>query len=181
MLLIIIVLITFAFAPWWFIILAAAGFALFFVKADADISTLIAHKLYSKPDNSKCYEGKTVLVTGASSGIGEAMCYELAKKGAKLVLCARREGELRRVRQACANADRHVVLPLDLAATDTHKVVAQDAIAKAGGRIDVVIQNAGRSSRGLVEDVVLTVDEDQLQLNVIGTISFTKALLPLTT
>ncbi|MEZ4683450.1 MAG: SDR family NAD(P)-dependent oxidoreductase, partial [Caldilineaceae bacterium] len=58
--------------------------------------------------------GKVAWVTGASSGIGEALVRALAAAGARLVLSARRVDALERVRTACANADQHLVLPFDL-------------------------------------------------------------------
>uniref|UniRef100_A0A0G4HI01 Ketoreductase domain-containing protein n=1 Tax=Chromera velia CCMP2878 TaxID=1169474 RepID=A0A0G4HI01_9ALVE len=183
MLLVITAIFILFFAPLWLTFLLAVGVAIFLLRADADLCTLIAHQMMIQKKKSPIsypqqFVGKTVLVTGASSGLGEYLCYELAKQGAKLVLCARRETELQRVRQGCANSDKHVTVVLDLSDTDSHKKIAADAIEKAGGRIDVCVQNAGRSARGLVEDVLLKVDQDQLHLNTIGTISLTKAFLP---
>ncbi len=68
---------------------------------------------------------QVIWITGASSGIGEAVASEYARYGAKLVLSARRREELERVRAGLVNADEHLVLPLDL--TD------QDAILAVGG------------------------------------------------
>jgi len=60
------------------------------------------------------YNGKVVWITGASSGIGEALAYALAATGAKLVLSARNEKRLDEVRLGCPSPDSHLVLPLDL-------------------------------------------------------------------
>ena len=60
------------------------------------------------------FRDKVVWVTGASSGIGEATAVAFSHEGAQLILSARRAEELQRVRQQCANPERHRVLPLDL-------------------------------------------------------------------
>ncbi|HMC22558.1 MAG TPA: SDR family NAD(P)-dependent oxidoreductase, partial [Thermoanaerobaculia bacterium] len=59
------------------------------------------------------FRDQVVWVTGASSGIGEAVAVAFSREGAKLVLSARNVAELERVRQACAGSG-HRVLPLDL-------------------------------------------------------------------
>ncbi|MBL4570167.1 MAG: SDR family NAD(P)-dependent oxidoreductase, partial [Alcanivorax sp.] len=64
---------------------------------------------------SETLAGKVVWITGASSGIGESVAKEYARRGATLVLSARREAELERVRDGLVNGDDHLVLPLDLA------------------------------------------------------------------
>lgn len=68
------------------------------VFSDADLTLTLATKMGKQPSELR---GRVVWVTGASSGIGEKLAYELAKVGAKLVLSARREGELERVKAKC--------------------------------------------------------------------------------
>ena len=60
------------------------------------------------------FSGQVVWITGASSGIGEALARDFARAGARLVLSSRRSDELERVRRTCERPDEHVVVPLDL-------------------------------------------------------------------
>lgn len=118
-----------------------------------------------------------VWVTGASSGIGEGLATELSKAGARLIISARRQEELERVKATCAHPDQVTVLPLDLA--DTASMADKVAQAKAAyGRIDVLINNGGISQRDLAINTSLSVDERLLQVNYLGTVALTKAVLP---
>ena len=89
------------------------------------------------------YAGKTVLLTGASGGIGEAMARRLAPMGTRLLLAARSRGKLDAlatdVRQAGSDA---VVLPVDLATGEGVRALA-DAVLESGHRVDVLVNNAG--------------------------------------
>jgi dehydrogenase/reductase SDR family member 7B len=124
------------------------------------------------------WQQQRVVVTGASSGIGRALALELAARGARLVLAARREQALQAVHAACANPERHQVITLDLedAASLAEKAVAIETLA--GGGIDVLINNAGLSLRGLASDTAVAVDRRIMEVNYFGPIALTKALLP---
>src|SRR3546814_16594839 len=78
--------------------------------------------------------GKTVWITGASSGIGAAMALLASTRGARRVLTARRRAELERVRAACPHPQAIAVLPLDL--TQFHAAVARKSVV-AGKRVSV--------------------------------------------
>ena len=127
------------------------------------------------------YEDKTVWITGASSGIGEALAKAFAAEGAKLVLSARRESELARVRNACiernpAQTD-HLVLPLDI--TDYPRLPeAVAAVTERFGRIDVLINNAGISQRSLCVDTEMDVYRQLMEVDVLGQIALTREVLP---
>lgn len=123
------------------------------------------------------FADKVVWITGASSGIGEALAIELAKQGASLIISARREDELKRVKEACPNRDKIHILPLDLALHDTFRERTDKAISLFG-RIDVMVHNAGISQRSLAKDTAPDVDRRLMEVNYLGTVALTKALLP---
>lgn len=120
---------------------------------------------------------KVVLLTGASSGIGEALAYELARKGSKLILAARRQEELERVRSGCHQKEQIQILLLDLADASAIEQKARTAEALFG-HIDVLIHCGGVSQRDRVINTKLDVDRRLMEVNYFGTIALTKALLP---
>ena len=121
--------------------------------------------------------GKVVWITGASSGIGEAVAKEYARRGATLVLSARREAELQRVREGLVNSEDHLVLPLDLADSSAMPA-AVEAVRNRFDRLDQVIHNGGISQRSLVADTDLEVDRRIMEVNFFGAVALTKAVLP---
>jgi short-subunit dehydrogenase len=119
---------------------------------------------------------KVVWITGASSGIGEALAISASRRGARLVLTSRREAELQRVKGLCADPAKVAVLPLDLTAFD-----ASDATAKAAaffGPVDILVNNAGWSQRGLVADTDISVYRKLLELDFFAPVALTRAVLP---
>ncbi|MGB1465337.1 MAG: SDR family NAD(P)-dependent oxidoreductase, partial [Alcanivorax nanhaiticus] len=127
---------------------------------------------------SKSLAGNVVWITGASSGIGEAVAKSFARRGARLVLSARREEELERVREGLVNAEEHFILPLDLADSDAMPA-AVEAVKGKFGQVDQVVHNGGISQRSLVADTDLSVDRRIMEVNFFGTVALTKAVLPL--
>lgn len=122
---------------------------------------------------------KVVWITGASSGLGEAMAYALAKCGAKLILSARRKDELERVKGNCiASSQQNIrILPFDLASHETIKLSAEAAL-QFFGEIDILINNGGISQRSFAKDTSMNVDRRIMEVNFFGTVGVTKALLP---
>ena len=122
---------------------------------------------------------KVVWITGASSGIGEALTYEMAKTGAKLILSARRKKELERVKGNCeATAQPNIrILPLDVTETSTLGLHTEAAI-QLFGHVDVLVNNSGISQRSFVKDTLLEVDRKLMEVNYFGAITLTKLLLP---
>lgn len=123
------------------------------------------------------FSGKVVWITGASSGIGEALAYACSKEGAKLVLSARREAELERVKQQCTDPGSVLVLPLDLADHDSMPANIEVALSHFGG-VDIMVHNAGLSQRSLVIETSVDVDRKLMEVDYLGTVALTKALLP---
>jgi short-subunit dehydrogenase len=117
-----------------------------------------------------------VWITGASSGIGEALAYRYARAGATLVLSSRRETELQRVAAACGEVPIHIV-PLDLSRPDTMADPAARTIAGAGG-IDVMVHCGGIGQRATAIDTAYAVDDLMMRTNYLGPVALTKALLP---
>lgn len=116
-------------------------------------------------------------ITGASSGIGEALALDLARRGANLVLSARREDRLEEVRKRCPDPARVALLPLDVSDTEHASEHVRGALG-AFGRVDVMVHNAGVAQRGGVIDTPLEVDRRIMEVNYFGVVALTKALLP---
>jgi dehydrogenase/reductase SDR family member 7B len=123
------------------------------------------------------FSDKVAWLTGASSGIGEALAPLLAARGASLVLSARRGDELRRVQATCANADRHVVLPLDISKPATLEPAVQAVLGRFG-RVDVLVHCAGISQRANAVETRMDVDRRIMEVNYFGPVALTKQVLP---
>jgi len=121
--------------------------------------------------------GQVVWITGASSGIGEALAQAFAADGARVVLTARREAELERVRQALPEPDRHHVQVLDMADADALPA-AVDAVLAACGQIDVLVNNAGMTQRSLVHETSMETIRRIMEVDYFGVVGLTKAVLP---
>ena len=120
--------------------------------------------------------GKVIWITGASSGIGEALAYALASKKAKLILSGRNLEVLEQVKEKCNSADV-VLLPFDLSHFDLSKSTVSKAL-QFFGSIDVLINNGGISQRSLIAETDFEVDKKLIAVDYLGTVALTKALLP---
>lgn len=114
---------------------------------------------------------KRVFITGASSGLGEALARRYAEQGAVLGLVARREPQLRELAAQLPNGQRHRIYPLDVTDAAALRAAAEDFIAANDG-VDVVIANAG-ISRGTLTEISedLAVFERILATNVSATVA----------
>ncbi|MBR5197210.1 MAG: SDR family oxidoreductase [Alistipes sp.] len=120
---------------------------------------------------------KRIVITGASSGIGEAMAREYAKMGAKVVMAARRSEELERIAADIRNAGGSVAFAAcDVTKEEECKHLMEVAVEAFGG-IDVLICNAGLSMRALFDDCDLKVLHRLMDVNFWGTVNCTKYAL----
>jgi dehydrogenase/reductase SDR family protein 7B len=123
-------------------------------------------------------ENKTIWITGASSGIGLELCRQLAGKGARIVLSARRRDALIEIAESLPGGmERHWVVPLDLADADKLVDAVQSQLPEIGA-VHVLINNAGISQRSLFIDTDLAVYRQLMEVNYLGSVAMTKALLP---
>ncbi|MES2811970.1 MAG: SDR family oxidoreductase [Bacteroidota bacterium] len=118
---------------------------------------------------------RIVWITGASSGIGEGLAYELAKKNCKLILSGRNISELERVKANCNTTTE--MLPFDLSDFDNAKENVAKAIA-IFGKIDVLVNNGGISQRSLIVETDFAVDKKLIEVDYLAVVALTKALLP---
>ncbi len=131
-------------------------------------------------DTSSPLAGRTVLVTGASSGIGEATALAVARRGATVLLVARRTDQLDRVRAAVeADGGRAAAYACDLTDGDSVDALVERVLAEHGA-VDYLVNNAGRSIR---RSLHLTYDrfhdfERTMAVNYFGPVRLTMGLLP---
>lgn len=121
---------------------------------------------------------KTIVITGASSGVGKAMALELAQHGAKLVLAARRQDALDELVSECDELGAiAIAVPTDMRSVEGIKQLAMKAHA-FGGAIDVWINNAGVLAMGPLEQIPAEVNEDVIKTNLLGYMHSAAAVLP---
>ena len=154
------------------------------------------------------YRGKVIWITGASSGIGEALAHALHKKGVKLILSARRVDELERVKSECLKGDTGTKATGTTRATDkkatntgaksTDKNPAQNSIAilpldlsqpdtfvekttqaiNAFGHVDMLINNGGMGQRAKAIEAQMDTIRRVMEVNFFGTVGLTQAIAP---
>jgi NADP-dependent 3-hydroxy acid dehydrogenase YdfG len=123
-------------------------------------------------------DGTVALVTGASSGIGEATAKQLAGLGAHVALAARREDRLKDLQAEIENAGgRALLLPADMTRRDDAEGVVRETVEEFG-RLDILINNAGVMLLGPVLDAPVEEWERMVELNVLGLLYCAKAAIP---
>ncbi len=124
------------------------------------------------------FKNKVIWITGASSGIGEAVAYKMNQLGAKLIISSRNSESLYKVKANCKGnpLDIHV-LPLDL--KNTEDLPEKSAAAqKIYGHIDMIIHSGGVSQRSLAIETDISVARKIMDINFWGTVALTQSTLP---
>ncbi len=121
------------------------------------------------------FAGKTAWVTGASSGIGEALAMGLAARGANIILSGRRVEELQRVAKSAAGET--LVLPFEATDYDALPGVVSRALEWRGG-VDILINNAGVSQRSLALDTSFDVYRRMMEIDFFAPVRLTQLVLP---
>ncbi len=126
----------------------------------------------------KNLKNKTIWITGASSGIGEALAIALSREEARLVLSARNRKNLESVQKAClVHTSYCMVQPFDISETSQLDVIVKNVMEQVG-EIDILINNAGRSQRSLAIETPPNIDRVIMEVNFFGVIELTKLVLP---
>jgi short-subunit dehydrogenase len=142
---------------------------------------MIHHSSFFKSksnNNGQEVNGKTVVITGASSGAGRAIALEFARMGAGIVLAARREQALAEVADECNNLGGKAITVV----TDVTDPVAMKSLAQAAldfsGKIDVWVNNAGVLAAGAIDETPVEVHDRVVQINLMGYMHGAYAVIP---
>jgi len=123
------------------------------------------------------FQERRVWITGASSGIGEALARAFHQAGAKLILSARREDELKRVQEACGGEPSTRVLPLDVTSADELSEKTHQALGMFAG-IDILVLNAGITQRSRTRETDESVYRRLMEVNFFAPEAMARAVLP---
>lgn len=158
-------------------ILCIFGFGCFLATADADATLL----LYSKIGNVDHLSGQVAWITGASSGIGEYLAYDLAALGVKLAISGVRTEKLEEVKKYCLEhsslTDNDILtVPFRIEEFELHDELVKKVIDHFG-HIDILVNNAGMSQRADFQDIEISMDHKLFNINVFGPVSLTRKVL----
>lgn len=119
----------------------------------------------------------TIWITGASSGIGEALAIAFAKRGARIILSGRDEAKLAAVKKSCKHSKKHIIMPFDISDAEQAKEAYDAAITQAGN-IDWLINNAGVSQRALIMETSEEVERQIMEIDYFAQTRLTRLVLP---
>lgn len=118
--------------------------------------------------------GKTILITGCSSGIGRCAAETLVKKGYRVFAAARQSADVEKLQQQGLES-----LLLDINDSLSIRDAVETVLAQTGGTLDAVFNNAGFILPGAVEDISREMMRAQFETNVFGTMELTNAIIPI--
>jgi short-subunit dehydrogenase len=122
--------------------------------------------------------GKTIWITGASSGVGEGMAKVFHREGAAIIISGRRQAELERVRAACTAGPGGVhVVAFDITDAAAREVAAQQVLERFP-RLDVLVNNAGIGQRSALIDTLPEVERRIMEVDFFAPVALTKLVLP---
>jgi short-subunit dehydrogenase len=124
------------------------------------------------------FKNKVIVITGASSGIGEAAAEQFAKKGANVVLVARRKEKLEQVEKKLAKHSVKTLVQVCDVSDKAQVKQMSDKVIETFSQIDVLVNNAGFVIYGKVEELSIEDIESQMQTNYFGMVNCTKSFLP---
>lgn len=130
-----------------------------------------------RKETDKEPESPVVWITGASSGIGEALAKAYSREGATVILSSRNREALERVRYKCAHPENCHIVTLDLGSPETLWFAARTVLSKFG-HVDVLVNNGGISQRSLVAETPMDIDRRIMQVDYFSGVQLAKSVLP---
>jgi len=122
------------------------------------------------------YSGKWIWISGASSGIGEALAKNLANKGGKVIISARNTLKLEAIQKE--NPGSFFVIPMDVA-SDSERKLALEKVKELTNSLDIIIHSAGISQRSSASKTELSVLKALFEVNFFGLVELNRMVLPL--
>ena len=123
------------------------------------------------------FKNKIVIVTGGSSGIGQALARQLAKAGAHVHIWARREALLKETLSTLGGTGKHAYQVVDVGKREQVEA-AYGHICQEAGIPDIIINNAGVTHPNYIEKIPIEIFEQMIQINYLGTVYLTQTALP---
>ncbi|HEX2920305.1 MAG TPA: SDR family NAD(P)-dependent oxidoreductase [Bacteroidales bacterium] len=123
------------------------------------------------------FENKIAWITGASSGIGEALVKKFIDEGAAVIASSNDPSGLDLVKQTCKRPDKLFCVPFDLSDCSSIEDLVKNQINNHG-KIDYLLNLGGISQRARIDETPLWLDRKIFEINYFGTVAFTKAVLP---
>jgi dehydrogenase/reductase SDR family protein 7B len=128
--------------------------------------------------NKDIFSDRVIWITGASSGIGEALVYSFVRGGGRVIASSNDPEGLARVIKNCEGLNGSAVaVPFDLSETSGIEKLAAEVVSREG-RVDMLLNVGGVSQRALIMETPLWLDRKIMEINYFGTIALTKAVLP---